>query len=83
MAADCLMTVEFKRVDSAVSVGHSRLGKCRKSLPRGYEVWGDQEMHGKSNTEVSKTTSERLDSDLVIGKASPNSSLQCSDISLT
>ena len=40
-------------------------------------------MRGKSNTEVSKTKLERLDSYLVLGKVSPNSSLQCSNISLT
>ena len=40
-------------------------------------------MRGKSNIEVSKSKSERLNLDLVLGKVIQNSSLQCSDISLT
>ena len=40
-------------------------------------------MGGKLNAEVSETKSERLDSNLVLGKVSPKSSLQCSDILLT
>ena len=41
VAAGFLMMVEFNRVNSEVSVGHSGLGKCWKSLPRGSKVWGD------------------------------------------
>ena len=37
-------------------------------------------MWGKSNVEVSYSRSERLDSDLDLGKDNPHSSLQCSDI---
>ena len=40
-------------------------------------------MWGKSNTKVSNARSERLDSGLDLGKDSPHSSLQCSDISPT
>ena len=83
VGADSLMIVEFNRVESTISVWHSGSGRHRKSSPRGSEVTGDQEMGGKSNAEVSKTKSERLDSDLVLGRISPNSSLQCLDISLT
>ena len=39
-------------------------------------------MQGKSNAKVSDARSERLDSDLDLGKDNPHSSLQCSDISL-
>ena len=46
-----------------------------ESFPRGSEVKGDQEMRGKSNAKVSKTKSERMESDLVLGKVSPKSSL--------
>ena len=63
--------------------GNSGSGKCWISLPRGFEVWGDQEMQENSNVEVSETTSERMDSNLVLGKYSLKSSSQCSDISLT
>ena len=38
-------------------------------------------MWGKSNVEVSDARSKMLDSDLVLGRASPHSSLQHSDIS--
>ena len=37
-------------------------------------------MQGKSNAEVLDARSERLDSDLDLGKDNPDSSLQCSDI---
>ena len=37
-------------------------------------------MQGKSNVEVSDSRSERLDSDLVLGRAIPHSSLQHSNI---
>ena len=83
MATDCLMTMEFSRFESVVSVGNSSSGWCWKYFPRGFEVRGDQEMWEKSNAKVSKTKSERLESYLVLGKVSPNSSLQCLDISLT
>ena len=68
-----LMIVEINRVESRVRVGHSRSGSCWKSFPRGFEVKSDQEIRGKSNVEVSKTESDRLASNLILGKASPNS----------
>ena len=37
-------------------------------------------MQGNSNMEVSDASSERLDSDLVLGRVIPHSSLQCLDI---
>ena len=77
MAADCLMIVEFSRAESVVSVGHSSSGWCWIYFCRGFEVRGDQEMWEKSNAKVSKTDSEILDSNLVLGKVSPNSSSQC------
>ena len=70
-----VIIVEINRVESVARVGHSGLGRCWKSFPRDSKVWGDQEMQGKSNVEVSDTKSERLDSYLVLGKVSTNSSL--------
>ena len=83
MVAYFLIAMEFNWVESTISVWHSGSGRHRKSSPRGSEVTGDQEMGGKSNAEVSKTNLERLDSDLVMGIVSPNSSLQFSYILLT
>jgi len=82
-ATKFLMIVDFSRVESAVSVGYLGSGWCWKYFPRGFEVRGDQEIWEKSNAEVSETKSKRLGSYLVLGKVSPKSSLQCSDISLT
>ena len=66
-----------------MNVRQSESGRYGESLPRGSEVWGDQVMWGKSNAEVSDAKSKMLDSYLVLGKASPHSSLKCLDISLT
>ena len=67
------MIVEFCRVESIISVGHSGSGWCWKYIPRGFEVKGDQEMWEKSNAEVLETKLEMLYSNLLLGKASPNS----------
>ena len=44
-----------------MNVRHLRYGRYEKTLPRGSEVLGDQEMKGKSNAEVSDARSKRLD----------------------
>ena len=76
------LEVDLNAVISVENREHSGSGKYWISLPRGSEVWCNQEMWDNSNAEVEKTTSERLDSYLVLGKASLNSPSQCSDISL-
>ena len=47
MAVDFLMKVEVDMDKSIVNVGHSGSRRCRKSLPRGFEVWSDEAMWGK------------------------------------
>ena len=74
--------MELNAVILVENRGHFGSGNCWIFLPRGFEIWGDQEIRENSNAEVSETTLERLESDLVLGKASPNSSSQCLDISL-
>ena len=77
------MTMRFDKYLSATNVRHSGSGRYKKSLSRGFAVWGDQAMRGKSNTEVSDARSERLDSDLVLGKSILHSLLQRSYLLLT
>ena len=75
--------MELNAVISMENRGHSGSRKCWRSLSIGFEVWIDQEMWDNSNVDMSGTTSERMESNLVMGKDSQNSSSQCSDISLT
>ena len=83
VATNCVMTVEFRKVNVEVNAGRSRSGKYWESFPRGSEVKDDQGMWGTSNAEVSYDKLDSLVLDLVLGKVSPSSSLQCSYISLT
>ena len=80
-ATSFCMTMEFNKVNSEVSVGHSCLYKGWIFPPKGSELSDDQDLWDNSNVEGSKIFSDRLDSDLFLGRASSNSSPQCSDIS--
>ena len=73
--------MEFNRENSEVSMQHSGSDKDWRLPPRDSKISGDQGVRENSNTEGFKITSDRLDSDLVLGRTSSNSSPQCSDIS--
>ena len=46
----CLsLEVELNVVISVENRGHSRSSKCQRYIPRGSELWGDQEMWENSN----------------------------------
>ena len=80
-AVDYLMVVEFNRANLEVSMGHPWSDKDRIFPPRYFEISSDQDVWENSNAEGSNITSDRLDSDLVLGRNCSNYSPQCSDIS--
>ena len=63
-------------------MGHSWSDKDKKFPPRDSEISGNQDVWENLNEEGSNIASDRLESDLVLGRTSSNYSPQCSDISL-
>ena len=78
----CFRKAEFNRDNLEENMGHSWSDKYLKFPPRDSEISGDQDVWENSNEEGSKITSDRLDSDLVLGRYSSNYSTHCSIISL-